>query len=53
MKEIYRAGCRDEKPGDKFPCGRIGPHLLTGPVAVEGAEPGDVLQVILIHNTPA
>ncbi len=25
-----------------------GPHLLTGPVAVEGAEPGDVLQVDIL-----
>ncbi len=24
---------------------RIGPHIITGPVAVEGAEPGDVLRV--------
>ena len=24
---------------------RIGPHILTGPVAIEGAEPGDVLEV--------
>lgn len=24
---------------------RIGPHVLTGPVAIEGAEPGDVLEV--------
>ncbi len=24
---------------------RLGPHLLTGPVAVKGAEPGDVLRV--------
>jgi len=23
----------------------VGPHLLTGPVAIEGAEPGDVLEV--------
>jgi len=24
---------------------RLGPHIMTGPVAVEGAQPGDVLQV--------
>ncbi|HJS88305.1 MAG TPA: acetamidase/formamidase family protein [Acetobacteraceae bacterium] len=24
---------------------RLGPHILTGPVAVEGAEPGDMLEV--------
>lgn len=24
---------------------RMGPHILTGPIAIEGAEPGDVLEV--------
>jgi acetamidase/formamidase len=24
---------------------KLGPHILTGPIAVEGAEPGDVLQI--------
>ena len=24
---------------------RMGPHLITGPIAVQGAEPGDVLRV--------
>ncbi len=27
---------------------RLGPHILTGPVAVEGAEPGDVLRVDIV-----
>jgi acetamidase/formamidase len=32
---------------DKFPADQKGPggHILTGPVAIEGAEPGDVLEV--------
>ncbi|MDT5067817.1 MAG: hypothetical protein QOK02_3972 [Mycobacterium sp.] len=29
-----------------------GPHLLTGPIAVEGALPGDVLQVDILSATP-
>jgi len=32
---------------------RIGPHILTGPVAVEGAEPGDTLEVRIEAVTPA
>eukprot|EP00854_Cymbomonas_tetramitiformis_P013386 gene13386-15813_t len=54
MKEIYDSGCdkhastsgTDTHP---FPCGKIGPHLLTGPIFVEGAEVGDVLQVEVLH----
>jgi acetamidase/formamidase len=29
-----------------------GPHLLTGPIAVEGARPGDVLQVEILSAEP-
>lgn len=29
----------------------LGPHLLTGPVAVEGAEPGDLLRVDILDVT--
>ena len=29
-----------------------GPHIITGPVAVEGAEPGDVLKVDVLAVTP-
>ncbi|MBI3223805.1 MAG: acetamidase/formamidase family protein [Mycolicibacterium cosmeticum] len=29
-----------------------GPHLLTGPIAVQGARPGDVLQVDILEATP-
>jgi len=38
MKEIHA------KVGDKGP----GPHFLTGPVAIEGAKPGGVLQVEIL-----
>ena len=30
-----------------------GPHMMTGPVYVEGARPGDVLQVDILEVTPA
>jgi acetamidase/formamidase len=30
----------------------LGVHLLTGPVAIEGAEPGDVLEVRIVDVTP-
>jgi acetamidase/formamidase len=29
-----------------------GPHILTGPIAVEGARPGEVLQVDILEATP-
>ena len=32
---------------------RIGPHILTGPVAIEGAEPGDSLEVRIEAIEPA
>ena len=31
---------------------RLGAHILTGPVAVEGAEPGDVLQIDILSVEP-
>jgi acetamidase/formamidase len=39
MKEIY-AKVKDRGPG---------PHFMTGPVAVEGARPGDVLEVEILE----
>lgn len=39
MKEMY-AKVKDRGPG---------PHFLTGPVAVEGAQPGDVLEVEILE----
>lgn len=29
-----------------------GPHIITGPVAVEGAQPGDVLKIDIVSLTP-
>lgn len=29
-----------------------GPHIITGPIAIEGAEPGDVLKVEVLSLTP-
>jgi acetamidase/formamidase len=29
-----------------------GPHILTGPIAVDGAQPGDVLQVDILQASP-
>ncbi|MHA0287635.1 acetamidase/formamidase family protein [Mycobacterium sp. C3-094] len=37
-----------EQVADRGP----GPHLLTGPIAVTGARPGDVLQVDILEATP-
>jgi acetamidase/formamidase len=37
-----------ERVDDRGP----GPHLLTGPIAVEGARPGDVLAVEILDLTP-
>jgi acetamidase/formamidase len=31
---------------------RLGAHILTGPIAVEGAEPGDVLQIDILSIEP-
>ena len=31
---------------------RLGAHILTGPVAIEGAEPGDVLQIDILSIEP-
>ncbi len=39
MKEMY-AKVKDRGPG---------PHFLTGPVAIEGAMPGDVLEVEILE----
>lgn len=41
ISEAYRAVHAGLKPG-------AGPHLLTGPVAVRGAEPGDALRVEIL-----
>eukprot|EP00976_Prorocentrum_cordatum_P095134 1190064-Prorocentrum_minimum.AAC.3 len=48
MKAIHAAGCVPPFEETRFPCGKLGPHLMTGPVYVEGAEVGDVLQVDIL-----
>lgn len=45
FREIYQNLGSDRKVGP-------GPHLLTGPIHVNGAEPGDVLEVRLEAITP-
>ena len=35
-------------PSDRFVNGPIGPHMLTGPIYVKNAKPGDVLQVEIL-----
>uniref|UniRef100_A0A061RI18 Amidase n=1 Tax=Tetraselmis sp. GSL018 TaxID=582737 RepID=A0A061RI18_9CHLO len=52
LKNIYSSACLGDSSGGKFPCGRIGPHLLTGPIFVDGAEVGDVLQVDILRAEP-
>ena len=37
-------------PSDAEP--RLGAHILTGPIAVEGAEPGDVLEIQILSIDP-
>ncbi|WIE74235.1 acetamidase/formamidase family protein [Curtobacterium sp. MCSS17_007] len=41
---IARSGRRDPE--------RDGPHVVTGPIAVEGAEPGDVLTMTVLETLP-
>ena len=47
---LMDAGVREvfDRVTDRGP----GPHLLTGPIAVDGARPGDVLQVDILEATP-
>lgn len=47
---LMDAGIREvfDRVQDRGP----GPHLLTGPIAVAGARPGDVLQVDILEATP-
>ena len=37
-----------QEVGDRGP----GPHIMTGPIAVEGAEPGDTLEVRVLGMRP-
>ena len=47
LAEIIRAGAYPEAPG------RTSGHPLTGPVAIEGAQPGDTLVVEIVAIEPA
>jgi acetamidase/formamidase len=47
-KTIARRGAGDPAAGGEG----LGVHLLTGPVAIEGAEPGDVLEVRILDIAP-
>jgi acetamidase/formamidase len=38
--------------GGKNVLGPVGPHMITGPIYVRGAEPGDVLQVDILAAEP-
>jgi acetamidase/formamidase len=40
---------RSDLPHDFF---KDGPHIVTGPVAIQGAEPGDVLKIDVLAVTP-
>ena len=33
-------------------CGAPGPHIMTGPVRVKGAQPGDILKVEILTTEP-
>ena len=58
LQDIWLAQCgaRDgTQPGIHPPakfCGAPGPHVMTGPVAVLGARPGDVLRVDVLSAEP-
>ena len=32
--------------------GGLGPHVVTGPIAVKGARPGDLLKITVLETTP-
>ncbi len=43
---------RLRRPDDPHDFLADGPHVVTGPIAVEGAEPGDVLKVEVLDLAP-
>jgi acetamidase/formamidase len=52
-KTIPRRGAGPTEGKLKFGPGEgLGVHLLTGPVAIEGAEPGDILEVRVLDVRP-
>lgn len=51
----HRAAMDALTPGGsdgRLVAGPVGPHMITGPIHVRGAEPGDVLQVDILEATP-
>jgi acetamidase/formamidase len=58
LKAVWHTACGAEdgtQPQRDLPlahCGNPGPHVMTGPVAVVGAKPGDVLMVEVLSATP-
>ena len=45
-------GCLDRTHCPVPHCGAPGPHIMTGPVRVKGAEPGDILKVEILTTEP-
>ena len=58
LQAIWKRQCGAEdgsQPGVVPPatfCGAPGPHILTGPVAVKNAQPGDILKVEVLSAEP-
>jgi acetamidase/formamidase len=58
LRAVWREACGAEdgtQPHRSPPlphCGNPGPHIMTGPVKVRGAKPGDVLRVEVLSATP-
>ena len=58
LRAVWRETCGAEdgtQPHRSPPlphCGSPGPHIMTGPVKVRGAKPGDVLRVEVLSATP-
>lgn len=53
QKTLRRRGAGPEAGPFKIGSGEgLGVHLLTGPIAIEGAEPGDILEVRVIDAWP-
>ena len=58
LRAVWREACgaEDGTQPHRWPplphCGNPGPHIMTGPVKVRGAKPGDVLRVEVLSATP-
>ena len=52
-KTMWRRGAGSVEPPFTYGPGEgVGVHLMTGPVAIEGAEPGDILEVRVLDVRP-